>query len=127
MRQKYYFSTFIISNSKIEILVLFSRSTNFNANMSFPNSNFEEIFSTYWDLKSESCTSRHILWKKILNFFICVEVRILCKKCEICMKLTFSRGHYNKHADCKRLYVFNYAVICKKKISKFTLILFKLI
>ena len=81
-------------------------------NMSFPNSNFEGNFSTYvfgksfWyyrDMKSECWTSRHILCKKILNFFICVEVRILCKKSEICMKLTFSRCHYNKHADWKRL------------------------
>ena len=54
-----------------------------------PNSNFEGNFSTYvfgksfWhyrDLKSECWTSRHTLRKKILNFFICVEVRILCKK-----------------------------------------------
>ena len=51
--------------------------------MSFPNSNFEGIFSTYRDLKSECCTSRHILCKKILNFFICMEVRIPCKKCNM--------------------------------------------
>ena len=57
--------------------------------MSFPNSNLEGNFSTYlfgksfWhyrDLKSECWTTRLILCKKILNFFICVEVRILCKK-----------------------------------------------
>jgi len=35
MKAKYYFSTFIISNSQIEILVSFSRSTNVNQNMSF--------------------------------------------------------------------------------------------
>ena len=96
-RQKYYFRTFIISNSQIEILVSFSRSTNVNVNMSFRNSNFEENVSTYvfgksfWhyrDLKSESWTSRHILCKKILNFFICVEVRILCKKVKyVCSSL----------------------------------------
>ena len=40
-RQKYYFRTFIFSNSQIEILVSFSRSTNVNVNMSFPNSNCE--------------------------------------------------------------------------------------
>ena len=40
--QKYYFSTIIISNSEIEILVSFSRSTNINVNMYFPYSNFEE-------------------------------------------------------------------------------------
>ena len=76
-RQKYYFRTFIFSNSQIDILVSFSKSTNVNLNMSFPNSNFEGNFSTYefcksfWhyrDLKSECWTSRHILCKKILNF-----------------------------------------------------------
>ena len=74
---------------QIEILVSFSRSTNVNVNMSFPNSNFEGNFCTYvfgksfWhyrELKSECWTSRHILCKKILNFFICVEVIILSKK-----------------------------------------------
>ena len=88
-KQKYFFRTFIFSNPQIEILVSFSRSKNVNVNMSFPNSNFEGIFSTYvfamsfghyWDLKSEYWTSRHILCKKILNIFICVEVRIPCKK-----------------------------------------------
>jgi hypothetical protein len=47
MNQKYYFNSFIISNSEIEILVSLSRSTNVNANISFPNSNFEGNFSTY--------------------------------------------------------------------------------
>jgi len=42
------------------------------------------------------------------------------------MKLTFSRGHYNKHAAWKRLFVFEYPVTCKQKISKSTLILLKL-
>ena len=46
-RQKYYFRTFIFSNSQIEILVSFSRSTNINVNMPFPNSSFEGNFSTY--------------------------------------------------------------------------------
>jgi hypothetical protein len=113
MKAKFYFSTFIISNSQIEIPVSFSRSTYVNANMCFPNSSFEGMFSTYvfgnsfWnyrELKSECWTSRHILCKKILKFFICVEVRILVKS-EICMKLTFAQGHCNKHADWKRLCV----------------------
>ena len=111
-KQKYFFRTFIFSNPQIEILVSFTRSTNVNVKMSFPNSNFEGNFNTYVfsksfghyrDLKSECWTSGHILCKKILNFFICLEVRILCKKSEICMKLTFSRGHYNKYADWKRI------------------------
>ena len=88
-RQSNYFRTFIFSNSQTEILFSFSRSTNVNVNMSLPNSNFERNCSTYvfcksfWhyrDLKSEWWASGHILCKKILIFFICVEVRILCKK-----------------------------------------------
>ena len=47
MKEKYYFRTFIISIPQIEILVSFSRLTNINANMSFPNSNFERNISTY--------------------------------------------------------------------------------
>ena len=51
-RQKYYFSTFIISNSKIEILVSFSRLKNVNVNMSFPNSNFEGnlCYASHFDI-----------------------------------------------------------------------------
>ena len=88
-RQNYHFSTIIISNSQIETLVSYSSSTKFNVNMSFPNSNFEGKFSTYVfgksflhyrNLKSECWTSRHILCKKIWIFFICVEVRLQCKK-----------------------------------------------
>ena len=45
--QKYYFRTFIFSNSQIELLGFFSRSTNVNVNVSFPNSNFEGNFRTY--------------------------------------------------------------------------------
>ena len=46
--------TFIVSDSQIEILVSFSRSTNFNVNMYFPNSNFEgklcvmQVILTLW-------------------------------------------------------------------------------
>ena len=35
VREKYYFRTFIFSNSQIEILVSFSRSKNVNVNMFF--------------------------------------------------------------------------------------------
>ena len=86
---KNYFSTFIISNSQIEILVSFSRSTNVNVNMSFPNSNFERNFSTcvfgnsfchYRDLKSECWTSRHILCKKIINFSYVWRLEFFVKK-----------------------------------------------
>ena len=80
-RQNNYFSTIIISNSQIELLVSYSRSTNINVNMSFPNSKFEGNFSTYvfgksfWhyrELKSECWTSRHLLCEKILNYSQCV-------------------------------------------------------
>jgi len=85
---------------------------NVKVNMSFPNSNFEGNISTYLFGKS-FCHYRdlklnvghrdiYIAKKKILNYFVCVEVRILVKS-EICMKITFSRGHYNKHAYWKRL------------------------
>jgi hypothetical protein len=135
MNQKYYFSTFIISNSQIEILVSFSRSTNVNVNMSFPNSNFEGNFSTYvfeksfWhyrDLKSECCTSRHILCKKILNFFICVEVRILCKKLKYVWSSHFPEAITTNMQIGYDSFVFQYPVTCNQKISKFTLILLKL-
>ena len=43
----YYFCSIIISNSQIETLNSYSRSTNVNVNMSFPNSKFEGNFSTY--------------------------------------------------------------------------------
>ena len=57
--------------------------------MCFPDSNIERNFSTYvfgksfWlygELKIDCWTSRHILREKILNTFVCVEVRILGEK-----------------------------------------------
>ena len=87
-RQNYHFSTNIISNSQIETLHSYSSSTNVDVNMFFPNSNFEENFSTYvfgnsfWhyrDLKSDCWISRHILCEKI-KFFLCVEVKLLVEK-----------------------------------------------
>ena len=98
-KQKYYFSTFIISNSQIEILVSFSRSTNVNANMSFPNSNFEGIFSTYvWQVILTLSRAENwmldiatYIMQKILNFFICVEFRIRVKKWNIYEAHIFTR------------------------------------
>ena len=69
-RQKCYFSTFISSNSQIEILLSFSRSTNVNVNMSFPNSNFEGDFSTYVFGKSFS-HYRHLKSELIKLFHFC--------------------------------------------------------
>ena len=114
MKAKYYFSTFIISNSKIEILVSFSRSTNVNVNMSFPNSNFEGNVSTYRDLKSECCKSRHLLCKKILNCFICVEVIILCKKVKYVWILHFPEAITTNMQIGYDSFVFTYPVTWQK-------------
>ena len=86
--QKYYFRTFIFSNSQIEILVLFSRSTNVNVNMSFPNSNFEGNSSTYvfgksfhiienWKVK---VGHRDIYNAKTIKFFHVWRLQFLVKK-----------------------------------------------
>ena len=86
MKTKLSFSTINISNSQIETLVSYSSSTNVNVNMSFPNINFEGIFSTYVlgnsfcyfrELKIDYWSSRHMVCEKILNTFLCVVVRIL--------------------------------------------------
>ena len=78
--------------SQLKILVSYSRSTNVNVKMSFQNSNFEGNFSTYLfgksfchygELKIVCLTPRHILCEKILNFFVCVEVRIVVEKWNI--------------------------------------------
>ena len=42
------------------------------------------------------------------------------------MKLTFSRGHYNRNADGNDSFVFKYAVTGKQRISKFTIIFFEI-
>jgi len=60
--------------------------------MSFPSSNFERNSSTYvigksfWhylEQKIDCWTSRYTLWKKILNPFVCVEIRILVDKLNV--------------------------------------------
>ena len=119
---KYYFRTFIFSNSKIEILVSILRSTNVNVNMSFRNSNFEETYvlcKSFWhyrDLKSECWKSRHILCKKILNFFIWVEVRILCKKVKYVWSSHFPEAITTNMKLGNDSFVFEYPVRCKQKI-----------
>ena len=67
-------------------MVSFSRSTNVNANMPFPNSNFEGNFSTYVfiksfchyrDLKSECWTSRHNMQKLLdISYVWWLEFRV---------------------------------------------------
>ena len=127
--QKYYFRTFIFSNSQIELLVSFSRSTNVNVNMSFPNRNFEGNFSTYvfgkwfWhyrDLKSERWTSPHILCKKILNFLVCVEVSILCKNVKYVWSSHFPEAITTNMQIGNDSCAFLISAYWKQKISKFT-------
>ena len=132
---KILFWTFIFSNCQIEILVSFSRSTNVNVNMSFPNSNFEGNFSTYMFGKvilsllrpEKRLTSRHLLFKKLLNFFIYLEVRILCKKVIYVWRSHFTEAITTNMKIGNDSFVFEYPVTCKQKISKLTLILLKLI
>jgi len=56
---------------------------------SVPKSNFEENISTYvfgvffWHFSgmiTDCWTSRHLLCEKILNYFVCVEVRNFVEK-----------------------------------------------
>ena len=85
-----FFSTIIISNSQIEILVSYRRSTNVNVNISFPNCNFKKLKSLcvwqviwhYRELKIEYWTSWHLLIEKNNNFSY-VEVRILVERWNI--------------------------------------------
>ena len=76
--QNYYISSIIISNSQIEILFSYSRSTHVNVNIRFPNSNvrgnlstfvFGKSFWYYREPKIDCWTSRHILCEKNIKFF----------------------------------------------------------
>ena len=125
MKAKLSFISIVISNSQIETLVSYSRSTNINENMSFPTSNVEAKFSTYVFWQVILTLSRSENWllgiatyimRKVLNPFLCVDVRILVEKINIYIKFTFSRGHYYKHADWKRLFVFKYPFTFKPKL-----------
>ena len=93
-------TTIIIWNFQIKILFSYSRSRNVNVNIYFPNVNVEGNFSTYvfgnslWhyrEQKIDCWTSRHILCKKILIIFVCVELRILVGKWNIYEAHIFSR------------------------------------
>ena len=130
-RQKYYFRTFIFSNSQIEILVSFSRSTKVNVNMSFPNSNFEGnlCYASHFDIIvtwKVNVGHRGIYNANILNFFIWVEVRILCKKLIYVWSSHFPEAITTNMQLGNDYFVFEYPVTCKQKISNFTLILLKL-
>jgi len=79
--------------------------------MSFPNSNFEGnistfVFGKYFDIIDHwklSVWHRDIYYaKKILNYFVCVEVRIFVENLNV-YEGHISRGHYYKHGDWIRL------------------------
>ena len=134
-RKNYHFSAIIISNSQIETLVSYSMSTNVHENMSFPSSNFAGNFSTYvfgksfWhfrELKMDCWTSRSILCEKLLNTFVCVEVRILVEKWNVYEGRIFSQAINTNMQIGKDFFVFKYPVTWKQKISKFWLFLLKI-
>ena len=62
--------------------------------------------------------------QKILNFFKCVEVRILCKKVKYVWGSHFPDAITANMQLGNDSFVFENPVTCKQKISKFTLIFF---
>ena len=102
--------------------------------MSFPRSNFLGNVSTYvfdkcvWHFRERKLVvgNHHIYYaKKILNTFVCVEVRILLEN-EIYMKLNFSDAISRNILIGNDFFVFKYPFTCKQIISKFSLLLLKL-
>ena len=125
-RQKYYFRTFIISNSQIEILVSFSRSTNVYVNMSFANSNFEGNFSTYvfgksfWHYREQNCecwSSRHILCKKISNFSYVWRLEFFVQKVKYVWSSHFPEAIKTNMQIGNDSFVFKYPVRFKKNLK----------
>jgi len=111
-RQNYHFISIINSNSQIELQFSYSRSTYVNVNMCFPNRTFEGNFGTYvfeshFDIIEtwKFYVGHRVIYyaKKILNSFICVEVRILVGKWNIYEAHIFP-GHCNKHADWNQIF-----------------------
>ena len=66
------------------------------------------------------------IMQKILNFFICVEVRILCKKVKYLWGSHFPEAITTNMELGNDSFVFEYPVTCKQITSKFSLILLKL-
>jgi len=121
--------------SQLEILVSYSRSTNVNEIMSFQNSNFEGNFSTYvfgwlfWyylELKIYCLTWRRILCEKNINFFLCVEFRIVVGKWNIYEAHIFPRSLL-KICSLETTSLCIFTRLSVKKNSKFSLFLLKLI
>ena len=69
---------------------------------------------------------REIYYAKKIKFFICAEVRILCKKEKYVWGSHFPEGITTNMQLGNVSFVFEYPVTCKQIISKFTLILLKL-
>jgi hypothetical protein len=120
---------------QIEIMVSYSRSRNVNVNMFFHNSNYEGKVSTYvfsksfWyyrELKSECWASRHIFREKIFNFFLMCGGLNSCRKAKYIWSSHFPEVITSNMQIGNDFFVFKYSVTCKQKISKFTLILLKL-
>ena len=90
------YRTSIFSNSQIEILVSFSRSTNVNVNMSFPNSNFEGklCYASHFDIIETwkvNVGHRDIYYEKILNFSYVWRLEFFVKKWNMCEAPIFPR------------------------------------
>jgi len=60
------------------------------------------VILTLWRAEIDCWTFRNILCEQILNSSVGLEVRILVES-KMYMKVTFSREHYYKHADWKRI------------------------
>ena len=69
---------------------------------------------------------RDIYYAKNIKVFICVEVRILYKKVKYVWGSHFPEAITRNMQVGNDSIVFEYPVTCKQKISKFTLILLKL-
>ena len=65
-------------------------------------------------------------YAKNIKFFICVEVRILCKKVKYVWSSYFPEAITTNMQIGNDSFVYEYSVKCKQKISEFTLILLKL-
>jgi len=135
MKAKLSFYTTIISNSQIEILVSYSRSTYVNVNMSFPNRNFEGNFSTYvfgksfWhyrELKIGCWTSRHILCEKNIKFFRMCGVWNSCRKVKYIWSSHFPESITTNMQIGKDFFLFKYPGTSKQKFSKFSVFLLNL-
>ena len=135
VKTKLSFYSIIISNSQIETLVKYSRSTNININMPFPNSNFEGIYSIYvfgksfWnyrDLKIYCWASRHILGKKYIKYFrMCGGVNC-CNKLKCIWRSYFTEAITTNMQIGNHFLVFKYPANCKQNISLSSIFLLKL-